>query len=124
MEHALHLLLLIVTARLFGELFVRAGQPASVGEITAGIALAIFAASPVAPLLIAQLPSSPFLEVAAQFGIFFIVLLAGMEMRLREIASQSAASLGIALGGAVLPLAAGFTLAWVFRKHPTRTAAG
>ena len=114
MEHALHLLLLIIAARLFGELFVRAGQPASVGEITAGIALAIFAASPMAPLLIAQLPSSPFLEVAAQFGIFFIVLLAGMEMRLREIASQSAASLGIALGGAVLPLAAGFALAWAF----------
>ena len=114
MEHALHLLLLIVAARLFGELFARAGQPASMGEIAAGIALALIAASPLAIPLIAELPSSPFLEVAAQFGIFFVVLLAGMEMRPHEIASQSAASLGVALGGVILPLASGFALAWAF----------
>lgn len=114
MEHALHLLILITAARLLGELFKRIGQPASMGEITAGIVLALIAASPLAVPLIAQIPSTPFLEVAAQFGIFFIVLLAGMEMRPYEVTSQSAASLGVALGGVVLPLAAGFALAWAF----------
>ena len=107
-------LLLIIAARLFGELFTRVGLPASMGEIAAGIALVLFAASPLAIPLITELPSSPFLEVAAQFGIFFVVLLAGMEMRPHEIASQSAASLGVALGGMILPLASGFALAWAF----------
>lgn len=114
MEHALHLLLLIIAARLFGELFTRAGQPASMGEIATGVVLAVFAASSLAVPSIAELPSSPFLEVAAQFGIFFVVLLAGMEMRPHEIASHSLASLGVALGGVILPLAAGFALAWAF----------
>lgn len=114
MEHALHLLVLVVVARLSGEIFLRVGQPASIGEIVAGFALALLAASPLAVQFLERLPSSPFLEVAAQFGIFFVVLLAGMEMRPREIASQSAASLAVAVGGVVLPLAAGFALAWVF----------
>lgn len=114
MEHALHLFVLIVAARLFGELFLRVRQPASIGEIVAGVALALFAASPQAVPFLARLPSSPFLEVAAQFGIFFVVLVAGIEMRPREIASQSASSLWVALGGVVLPLATGFALAWAF----------
>lgn len=114
MEHALHLLVLIIAARLLGELFVRVGQPASIGEIAAGVALALFAASPLAGPVVARLPSSPFLEIAAQFGIFFVVLIAGIEMRPREIVSQSRASLAVALGGVVLPLGVGFVLAWAF----------
>lgn len=114
MEHALHLVILLVLTRLGGALFVRVGQPASMGEIAAGIALLPLAALPFAPSLLADLPESPFLEIAAEFGIFAVLLLAGVEMRPREIAAQSAAALGVASGGVILPLAGGFALAWAF----------
>lgn len=114
MEHALHLVILLVLTRLGGALFERAGRPASMGEIAAGIALLPLAALPFAPQLLAGLPDSPFLDVAAEFGIFAVLLLAGVEMRPREIAAQSAAALGVAFGGVIVPLAGGFALAWAF----------
>ncbi len=112
MEHALHLLLLLVVTRLFGELSERLGQPASMGEIVAGMAIALVAAASLPIPLLASLAESPFLEVAAEFGIFFLLLLAGIEMRPREIAEHSGGSLAVALGGVLVPLGAGFALAW------------
>lgn len=114
MEHALHLILLLVLTRLGGALFEKAGQPASMGEIAAGIVLLPLAALPFAPPLLVALPDSPFLEIAAEFGIFAVLLLAGIEMRPREIAAQSGAALGVAFGGVIVPLAGGFALAWAF----------
>ncbi len=49
MEHALHLILLLVLTRLGGALFEKAGQPASMGEIAAGIVLLPLAALPFVP---------------------------------------------------------------------------
>lgn len=114
MEHALHLILLLVLTRLGGALFEKVGQPASMGEIAAGIVLLPLAVLPFAPPLLVALPDSPFLEIAAEFGIFAVLLLAGIEMRPREIAAQSGAALGVAFGGVIVPLAGGFALAWAF----------
>ncbi len=114
MEHALHLLILILATRLFGELFERLQQPASIGEIIAGVLLAVMATTPFAYPLIGGLPQSPFLEVAAEFGIFFLVLYAGIEIRPREIVGHSGLSFAVALGGALVPLTSGFALAWLF----------
>lgn len=114
MEHALHLLILILATRLFGELFERFRQPASIGEICAGVVLAMLAAKPLAAPLIGGLPQSLFLEVAAEYGIFLLVLFAGIEVQPREITANSGRSLAVALGGALLPLVSGFALAWLF----------
>ena len=91
MEHALHLLLLLLVTRLFSELSERLRQPASMGEIVAGIAIALFAVASLPIPLLANLAESPFFEVAAEFGIFFLLLLAGIEMRPREIAEHPGA---------------------------------
>jgi Kef-type K+ transport system membrane component KefB len=114
MEHALHLFLLLVVTRLFGEVSERVGQPASMGEIVAGVAIALVTAAALPLPLLVNLAESPFLEVAAEFGIFFVLLLAGIEMRPREIAEHSGGSLAVALGGVLVPLAGGFALAWAF----------
>ncbi|MDN2565597.1 cation:proton antiporter [Aquibium sp. A9E412] len=113
MEHALHLFALLVVTRLFGELLERLRQPAAIGEILAGVALALVAASALPVPLLADLADSPFLGVAAEFGIFFLLLLAGIEMRPKEIADHSGTSLAVALGGVLVPLALGFALAWI-----------
>ena len=115
MQIFLELLALLLLTRVFGEAAERIGQPASVGEIFAGIALALAVVwlGPVLPFL-SQMAVSEVLEAVANLGIFFLVLLAGIEMEPREIAESSKTAFGIALGGMLLPLAAGFALAWAF----------
>jgi len=110
-----HLLALLILARAFGEAAERLGQPASVGEIIAGVILAGSAAWFGASVpFIAQLASSDVLEPVANLGIFFLVLLAGIETEPKEIAESSATSFAVASGGMLLPLLSGFGLAWLF----------
>ena len=102
-EHVLHLILLLLAARSFGEIATRLGQPALVGEIGAGLILAVLAASLNAPFL-AELSRSAFLDLAAEFGIFFLLLLAGLEIAPGELFRHSGRSAAVALGGVLLPL--------------------
>ena len=97
-EHVLHLILLLLAARSFGEIATRIGQPALVGEIGAGLALAVLAASLNAPFL-AELSRSAFLDLTAEFGIFFLLLLAGLEIAPGELFRHSGRSAAVALGG-------------------------
>jgi Kef-type K+ transport system membrane component KefB len=61
-----------------------------------------------------RLAASEALEYAANLGIFFLVLLAGVELDPKEIWDNSAGALVVALGGMALPLLGGLGLAWVF----------
>jgi Kef-type K+ transport system membrane component KefB len=113
-EHALQILVVVIATRILGRLAIRAHQPASVGEILAGILLALgFAAYAGDVPLIAAIVASPAIEHVAQIGIFFLMLYAGVELRPREIAANSKVSLRVALGGLVVPLAAGIGFAWL-----------
>lgn len=115
MEVFVELLVLLLLTRGLGEAAERLGQPASVGEIVAGIALVSLAGwfGERIPLL-ERLVDSEVLEYVAHLGIFVLVLLAGIEMEPKEIAENSAGALAVAVGGMVLPLFAGFGLAWLF----------
>jgi Kef-type K+ transport system membrane component KefB len=109
------LLVLLIVARLCGEALERLGQPASVGEITAGIVLAIAIVwfGDALPFL-NRLASSEVLTTVANVGIFALVLLAGIEMEPREIADNTAGSIAVAAGGLLVPLVGGVGLAWLF----------
>jgi Kef-type K+ transport system membrane component KefB len=109
------LLALLIIARVFGELAERLGQPASVGEILSGIALVSAAGwfGQSLPFL-DQLIASDALEAAAHIGIFFLLLVAGIETEPKEIAENSAVSFAVAFGGMIVPLLGGFGLAWLF----------
>ncbi len=115
MEVFIELLVLLFLTRALGEAAERLGQPASLGEIVAGIALVSLAAwfGESIPLL-DQIVTSEVLEYVAHLGIFVLVLLAGIEMEPKEIAEHSAGSLAVAVGGMVVPLFAGIGLAWLF----------
>lgn len=113
MELFLQLLVVLVLARVFGEAMLRFRQPALVGEILAGVALALIATLIDSNVpTIALLPTSEAIRLVAEIGVFFLVLHAGIEMQPREIARQSGASLAVAAGGMLLPLASGFALGW------------
>ena len=115
MDVFLEILALLVLTRLLGEMAERIGSPASVGEILAGVLLAAAAIKfgDTIPFL-DQVVDSEAVAVVAELGIFFLVLLAGIEMEPEEIAQSSKASLAVAVGGMAVPLAGGIALAWAF----------
>ena len=111
-EHAFHLILLLLAARLCGEIATRLGQPALVGEIISGLILAILVAYSPVPLL-ADLTQDTFVDLAAELGIFFLLLMAGLEIAPDELFRHSGRTVAVALGGVLLPLALGVTFAWL-----------
>jgi Kef-type K+ transport system membrane component KefB len=115
MELFLEVIVLLAVTRLLGEAAERLGHPALVGEVIAGILLAALAMriGDAVPFL-ARLATSEALDYIASLGIFFIVLLAGIEMRPREFTEHSADAFAVAFGGALVPLLGGFALAALF----------
>lgn len=111
----LQLLVILLLTRTFGEGAVRLGQPAAIGEILAGVLMAAAALLPG--------PQAPFMRMvingevfhhAATAGIFFLMLLAGIELKPKELTEKSYASFAVALGGVLIPLGAGIALGHLF----------
>ena len=73
------LLVLLLTARLFGALSHRAGLPSAVGEMIAGMVLVLSAivTGPHQPF-VENLAHNEALAKVAELGIFFLVLMAGL----------------------------------------------
>jgi Kef-type K+ transport system membrane component KefB len=115
LEIITEILVLLVFARVMGEGAERIGMPATVGELVAGILLAALVAVIGADMPILQhVATSEALQYIANAGIFFLVLMAGIELKPEEIVQHSLRSFGVALGGAILPLTLGFAFAWAF----------
>lgn len=102
----LHLLLILSVAWILGSLFSRFGLPAMLGELLAGVILG-------PPLLGVVLSSDP-IELLAEFGIFFVMFHSGMEMDPKELLEHIWPSLGVAVGGFIIPYALGFLTAKAF----------
>jgi len=109
------LLILLLITRAFGEVAVRLGQPALVGELLAGIALgATIRFSPSSFPVMHAIPDNDVFTAITDLGIFFLMLMAGLEMRPREVAEKSKGAMFIAAGGLIIPLLVGFSLGWFF----------
>jgi len=113
MNVMLALFLFLLLARFGGFVAERARLPVSVGEMMAGVLIAMAASNfgdsvPFLPAII----KDEFVAAAADIAVFFLVLLAGIELEPREIAQASGKALWIALGGVLVPLVGGVWLAW------------
>jgi len=114
----------LVFTRLFGELAERSGLPSLVGELLSGVLLGVLAAR-VAGILpgLAGLRDSESLVLISDFSMFFLMLLAGVEMEPREMARRSGRAIAVAFGGMALPLLLGVVLGLlVLPDSPLRTA--
>ncbi len=109
------LLCLLLLARLCGVGAERLGQTAPVGELLAGVAIAlvILAVGPPDGWL-DELRESPELGYISTVAIFFLVLQAGVEMEPEEVFAASGGAFVVALGGVAIPFAFGMALAWWF----------
>lgn len=115
METLYIILIVLFIARLFGELAERTGQPALVGELLAGLALGVLIHdfSEAVPTL-SHIVDNDVFGALTNLAIFFLMLLAGVEMHPGELAMASGKALVVAVGGMVLPLAVGVGLGWLF----------
>lgn len=122
------LTLLLVTARLLGELARRFNLPAVVGELLAGIVLGPSLINAVTHLFelifepgMAIDPQFHLLEVVSWLGLLMLIVLTGLETDLDLILSRGVDASVIALTSIIIPFSFGFGFAWVL---PDRFLAG
>ncbi len=108
---------LLFSARALGELSQRAGQPAVVGEILAGIVLGPTLLSGFVPGLaewiIPQTEVQGYLlETVAMLGAIFLLVITGLETDLQLIRRHARTALSVSWGGIVTTFSSGFLLGW------------
>ena len=111
----LQILLLLVMARGFGEVFRHWGHPPVVGEILVGLLLGPTLLGRLSPELYQTLfPPDPIqytmLETVSWFGVLLLLLETGLEIDVSAAWKQRGPALRIGIIGVVVPLAVGFLL--------------
>lgn len=109
------LLVLLIASRIFAEIAVRIGQPELFGEILAGIMLGLIVHqyASVFPIL-AELDTSKFFTAVKDLGIFFLLLMVGIELRPRDMAKASKGGIFVATGGMVIPFIFALILGFIY----------
>ena len=100
----LTLFLIILVARVLGELFARFGIPSVLGELFAGILLGSSVLGIVQP--------NEILKIMAEIGIILLLFEVGLETDFQRLKNAGAKSFVVAILGVVLPFGAGFALAY------------
>lgn len=108
-----NLLILMVVVWTAGKIFRSIGLPVVFGELIGGIL--------VGPALLGLVnPDSETIKLMAEFGIFFLMLHAGLETDHRELLKTSKQSILVALGSTILPFAGGYYVSiWFGYPHVT-----
>jgi Kef-type K+ transport system membrane component KefB len=102
-----NLLILLVTARLLGEVFERFKQPSMIGEIIAGIILG--------PSLFNIIHRTESIQVIADLGVFLLVILAGLEINIENIIkSLKGKNIIISILAFCIPLGSGILVGHLF----------
>jgi Kef-type K+ transport system membrane component KefB len=108
------ILLLLVVSRVAAEIAERVHQPAMIGEILAGLILG--------PALLGVIHESTELTAIADIGLLMLVLLAGMEIELRQLIDAfTGRNIWISVMGFVMPLALGIATGVVLGLDANRT---
>jgi len=109
-----NLLVLLLAAKLLGELAERFGQPSMIGEVIAGVILG--------PSVFNIIPAPSEIKVIAELGVFMLIVLAGMEIEVEEIRNSiRGKNLWIALLGFLIPMISGLIIGFGFHFTYTFT---
>jgi Kef-type K+ transport system membrane component KefB len=101
------IVIILISARILGEIAQRFHQPALVGEIIAGIILG-------PSLLLIVVPNED-LVVLSELAVFFLMFLAGLEMHPEEIKRAGKSAIIISSIAFVLPLIGGVGISLLFQ---------
>jgi Kef-type K+ transport system membrane component KefB len=103
----LHLMIVLIAARLFGELAGRLRAPPVIGELLAGVV--------VGPSLLGWVPLNDVIRLLAEIGIILLLFEVGLETDMGKLAKAGRRAALVALSGFTLPFLFGFALAfWAF----------
>jgi Kef-type K+ transport system membrane component KefB len=109
------LLILLVVTRTLSEFAVRLKLPALVGELLGGILLGILIAANVdTAAALADIDQDQTVQAILDLAVFFLMLLAGMEMQPKELANVGRQAFPVAAVGMLMPLTFGLMLGWFF----------
>jgi Kef-type K+ transport system membrane component KefB len=109
-----NLLILLLAAKLLGELAERFRQPSMIGEVIAGVILG--------PSLLNIISGPGEIKVIAELGVFMLIVLAGMEIEVEEIRNSIRGKhIWIALLGFLVPMASGIAIGLIFHFSNTFT---
>ena len=102
----LTLFIMLVAAKVMGELFERLRQPAVAGEILAGIIIG--------PSLLAWATPSEITSIIAEIGVIFLLFTVGLETKPASIFKVGMRAAAVAVLGVVVPFLGGWLLmkAW------------
>jgi Kef-type K+ transport system membrane component KefB len=114
----LGLVIVLLAAKLGGELLERVGQPAVLGELIAGVALGN--AALVGFYGLDFLTTNEGLSILAELGVILLLFEVGLESNTREMMSVGPSSLAVATLGVVAPFFLGWGLsAWMLPEYDT-----
>jgi Kef-type K+ transport system membrane component KefB len=106
------LLIVLLGAKVLGEIMERFGQPSMIGEVLAGVI--------VGPSLLNLVQNTDELKVIADLGVFMLIVIAGMEIDMDEIFhSIRGKNALIAVFGFVIPFLSGFAIGKFFHTNST-----
>jgi Kef-type K+ transport system membrane component KefB len=113
---ALWLVVILVAARIGGDLAVRIGQPAVLGELLLGMALGnlgLVGFSGLEPI-----ETNPFIDMLARIGVLILLFEVGLESTVRQMLRVGWSSLLVAILGVITPFALGWGVgAWLLPEH-------
>jgi Kef-type K+ transport system membrane component KefB len=96
----LQLAIILMAAKLAGNLSVRFGQPSVLGEIIVGILLG--------PSVFGLISATDTLSAFSQIGVILLMFMAGLETDMDEFKRSGKASTFVGLGGIIVPLVLGY----------------
>ncbi len=117
----LQIIVIIASARLFGFIFKKIGQPAVIGEIVAGIILGpsvIGAYFPEINHFLFPAASLGTLSFLSQIGLILFMFIIGMELDLKAIGKQAYGAVIISHASIIIPYTLGVGLAYfIYRDY-------
>ncbi|MDT8357615.1 MAG: cation:proton antiporter [Methanomicrobiaceae archaeon] len=113
MEVILQILLLLLLAKIFGELVEQTGYPALIGEIAAGFLLG--------PGLLNLVIPGPTIEIFADIGLISLIFISGVDMDLRLFVRSEKVAAFTAMAGVLVPLCAGILLGALLHLPPIQS---
>jgi len=99
------LLLILVGARIFAEVFQRIGLPPVLGELAAGLFLG--------PTLMGWVTLNDTIKLLAEIGIILLLFDVGLETDLKRLKESGWSAVVVAIGGFFLPLVLGTWVSYV-----------
>jgi len=101
------LILILLSARILGEIAAWLAIPSVMGELLAGVLLG--------PSLLGWVEPTEVLRMLAEIGLIFMLFEVGLETNILNLVNRGKSASLVAVGGFIAPLAGGFALAyWIF----------